>query len=76
MEEPPETPADERDGEPYYIDSDCPECGTILELYDPDSGWNDEWWCPTCEDGIHMDWPDAEFEELRTRVDNFEEMDK
>lgn len=74
MKEPPETPADERDGEPYYISSDCSECDTELELYDPDSGWNDEWWCPNCEDGIHLDVPESVYDELRTRVDDFEEL--
>lgn len=30
---PPRTPADERD-EPFYVDSDCPDCDTELVLYD------------------------------------------
>jgi len=49
------TPADPRPGgEPYYIDSTCPGCGTDLVLYDkqeeedvPDEEiWHDEWTCP------------------------------
>lgn len=55
----PVTPADPRDGEPYYIDSDCPDCGEALVPYGParEDGWHDEWQCPNCDDGIHMDWP-------------------
>lgn len=31
----PLTPADPRpDGEPFYIDADCPNCGATLGLYD------------------------------------------
>lgn len=30
----PQSAADPRDGEPYYIDNDCPDCGTGLVLYD------------------------------------------
>lgn len=65
----PTTPADERNGEPYYIDSFCSECGTKLELFDEESGWNDEWECPNCEDGIRMDWPQAEMDKLTNRMD-------
>lgn len=75
---PPQSPADPRDGEPYYISSACPNCGTALILYDhlpddqqrdsealadpdfedDDSGpWYDEWVCPNCRDGIHLDVP-------------------
>lgn len=55
----PTRPADPRDGEPYYIDSDCPDCGHELVPYGPahDNGWYDEWQCPDCDNGIHMDWP-------------------
>lgn len=60
----PETPADPRDGEPYYIDSTCPECGTVLQQCKDavEDGWYDEWECPNCLDGIHMDWPEGEFD--------------
>lgn len=67
----PEKPSDLRDGEPYYIDSDCPECGTEL-VQDTEAvleGWYDEWLCPECDDGVHMDWPDAEREKLDERVE-------
>lgn len=33
MEKPPQSAADPRDGEPYYIDSEC-DCGEELVLYD------------------------------------------
>lgn len=75
----PEAPGDPRPGgEPYYIYTECPECGTDLVLYDEitdeqkrssaalgqaytepeqDETWHDEWVCPDCLDGVHMDWP-------------------
>lgn len=70
----PESAADPRPGgEPYYIDSECPDCGTELVYYDdvsvkhsedvhsevfPDTAFfYDEFVCPECLDGIHMDWP-------------------
>lgn len=80
-EDKPERPSDPRPGgEPYYIDSVCPDCGAELVLYDSltdaenrssdaladpdckpeqDVVWHDEWVCPDCLDGIHMDWPDS-----------------
>jgi rubredoxin len=33
-DEPPRSPGEPREGEPYYIDSECPECGSELILYD------------------------------------------
>jgi len=57
MDEPPQTPSDERDGEPYYIPNKCAKCGAELELADPDSGWNDEWSCTNGCTGIHLDVP-------------------
>ncbi len=74
----PKSPAEPRDGEPYYIDGECPDCGTALELYDSlsveqieesaelgvpatdsdDGIWHDEWVCPRCLDGIHLDVPE------------------
>lgn len=93
-DEPPRSAADPRDGEPYYIDGECPDCGTDLVLYDEyldvfdsqsesqtsaDSPWesketdgdwwHDEWYCPDCTDGIHMDWPDEKHEEIEERLD-------
>lgn len=64
MSDPPQSPADPRPGgEPYYIDNDCPECGTALVLADDtEPVWHDEWVCPQCDDGILMDWP-AEYRE-------------
>lgn len=75
----PKSAADPRPGgRPYYIDSECPDCGTPLVLYDAigdeakrssdalvdpeyksgsDTIWHDEFVCPSCIDGVHMDWP-------------------
>lgn len=61
----PRSAADPRpNGEPFYIDSDCPDCGTPLVLVDHHDPcrhegpvWNDEWVCAECEDGVHLDWP-------------------
>lgn len=51
---------------PYYLDPDCPECGTPLVLLDvfkkPDASgeeiWHDEFICPVCRDGLYVDWPE------------------
>lgn len=78
MSTPPSSPADPRpNNEPYYIDADCPECGTALVLYDEhhetgssdETVWHDEWVCPSCEDGLHVDWPDGMFARLTERMD-------
>lgn len=70
----PRSAADPRPGgEPYYIDSDCPECGTPLVLYDEDSGWNDEWTCPKCQGGLHMDWPDSQWAHIEQGMKDIEE---
>lgn len=69
MSEKPESPADPRpNDEPYYIDNECEECGSELVLYDEESGWNDEFICPECEDGVYMDWPDSMYEEMKRRA--------
>lgn len=71
MSNEPQSAADPRpNNEPYYIDTDCPDCGTDLVLYDKfrdgDEGeiWHDEWICPECDDGIYLDIPDEVAEEL------------
>jgi len=71
----PECPADPRDGEPYYIDSECPDCGAELVLYDElvdtdGETWHDEWMCPDCQSGIHMDWPQEYKDEILGRVED------
>ena len=72
-DEPPRAPMNRRPGDvPYYIDPDCPECGTALE---PEAeafyrGWYDEFICPTCDDGLHMDWPDEYNQWLLNRVED------
>jgi hypothetical protein len=59
----PRSAADPRpDGQPYYITSTCPDCGTALELHDELAGtdgdvWHDEWTCPECDNGIYLDTP-------------------
>jgi len=80
MTDAPQSAKDPRDGEPYYIDSECPDCGKEIVLYDsltdeqlreneafanPEHRpggekvvWYDEWVCPECLNGVHMDWPD------------------
>lgn len=72
----PQAPCHPRD-EPFYIDTECPDCGTELVLNDKhrptgdgsgarvapevwderETVWYDEWVCPKCENGIHMDHP-------------------
>lgn len=56
----PIRPATERDA-PVFIDDRCDECDTELVLYDEYHGqdvlWYDEWWCPTCDDAIRLDYP-------------------
>lgn len=65
----PTGPGDPRpNGEPYYIESECPECGATLELYDADV-CHDEWWCPVCEDNLRMDWPADHREDIFSRVE-------
>ena len=84
----PQSPAEPRNGEPYYIDSQCPDCGTALKLYDSlstdqlegsealgapatdndDVVWHDEWVCPRCLDGIHLDVPEDVLTELSDRA--------
>jgi ribosomal protein S27AE len=74
VEEPsklPQSAADPRPGgRPAYISAKCPDCGTALVLLDSlenptlsaDELWHDEWTCPTCQDGIFMDWPVGAYE--------------
>lgn len=66
MPKPPGSAADARpDGRPYYIPTTCPTCGMALVLVDllrdpatpPEEVWHDEWMCPRCQDGIHLDVP-------------------
>lgn len=75
-DEPPRSAAAPRpNDEPYYIDSECPDCGTDLVLWnelqgmDEENVWYDEWMCPDCEDGLYMDWPEERHEHLTSRVD-------
>lgn len=36
---------------------------------DQDEPWYDEWVCPTCLDGVHMDWPDEHRNSVLGRVE-------
>src|SRR5688500_13985864 len=63
----PNSAADPRPGgRPAFIDPNCKACGTALVLHDslreqpspPDEVWHDEWECPTCRDGLHLDRPE------------------
>ncbi|MGI6649589.1 MAG: hypothetical protein ACOX5W_11235 [Bacillota bacterium] len=70
---PPESAAVPRLGNiPFYIDPLCPECGAALVLADPLNNpdvneneiWHDEFICPSCRDGIYMDWPESEIKSI------------
>lgn len=66
---------------PKHIPADCKLCNTPLQLLDliknPDCPeediWYDEFGCPICKDGIHLDWPQSEFDELDRRVKEAED---
>ena len=58
----PERPSDRRPSdEPYYISSECRDCGEALQYADEESGWFDEFECPNCDNGIHLDVPGETF---------------
>lgn len=70
MIDPPASAADPRPGNrPYFIAPDCATCGTGLILVDRDQPtsevWHDEWECPRCDDGVHLDWPESALEALK-----------
>lgn len=73
----PRSAADPRPGDrPFYIAPACPACGTALILAGlletpplrPAELWHDEWECPVCRDGIHLDWPEAALHELASEA--------
>jgi len=61
---PPISAADRRPNDrPFYIDECCPGCGGILvyeDIIHGDTRWDDiffdEFACPKCNDGSHLDW--------------------
>lgn len=66
-------------GEPYYIESSCPECGAELVLYaefqDEEYGedeiWYDEWVCPdsTCSvESVFLDVPERFWRKIEART--------
>lgn len=70
MQNPPSSAADPRPANrPYHILPNCPVCGRTLVLLDRDlpdkEAWHDEWECPVCQDGIHLDWPESIFAGLK-----------
>lgn len=77
----PVTAADKRPfGSPFYIDSECPDCGEELVLHDKlndddvseDDIWHDEWACPNDEcgsDSIFLDVPNSYADELASRLE-------
>lgn len=63
LKNPPRSAADPRpNNEPYYIETDCPDCGEELILNDilveSHEIWHDEWICPDCQDGLYLDRPE------------------
>lgn len=47
--------------------------GTEGATHDTDrEPWYDEWWCPDCDEGIHMDWPHSHWDDLTERADSDE----
>jgi hypothetical protein len=75
------TPADPRPGgEPYYIDSVCPGCGTELVLEDKQGSedvseeevWHDAWTCPNKQcsksEYVVLDAPEGFIQQLTDRA--------
>lgn len=62
-------------GTPFYTAKSCPKCDTALQYYDPTGTWFDEFECPTCRDGVYLDWPSAELDTLRRAIYNDELID-
>jgi ribosomal protein S27AE len=64
------------DNKPYYIDSNCPKCGTLLVLADlleephtpNEKIWYDEFICPKCRNGIFLDLPESEIAEIEAAL--------
>lgn len=65
---------------PSYIEANCENCSALLVLYDllyeklndpeentGDSVWYDEWICPSCKDGIYMDWYHKDCKKFKIR---------
>jgi len=68
--EKPTQPADPRpNDEPYYIDEEC-DCGEALVYHEEETDWHDEFECPSCQDGIHLDVPESVKTDLLERAQN------
>ena len=66
----PERPSDPRpNDEPYYVDKHC-DCGEKLVYAEADTDWYDEFHCPACQDGIHLDVPESVKADLLERSQN------
>lgn len=72
----PLSATDPRPGnKPFYINPNCPECGTELVLSNllhnssENEIWYDEFMCPVCKDEIYLDWPEEEFISLKKEIE-------
>lgn len=55
---PPRRPADPRPGGvPAYIPNCCDTCKGPLGVRPNNKGWEDEFICPVCHDGVYLDTP-------------------
>jgi hypothetical protein len=75
---PPLSEEDRRPNDrPFYIDDCCPTCGEIL-IYDDvvrgETNWEsiffDEFACPKCNDGCHMDWTSKDTQDFKDTFDD------
>lgn len=53
--------------QPIHINHHCPNCSTCLIPFD--QKWHDEWICPQCQDGIHMDWTAEDFKQVENLLE-------
>ena len=79
----PQRPADRRPGDvPYFIDAEC-ACGEPLVYFevvdegiDPDAVvFYDEFTCPDCDNGVHLDWPKDHIETVFDDDQTFTNLD-
>ncbi len=75
---PPLTEEDRRPNDrPFYIDPNCPRCGTLLQyddLVNGETDWNtfffDEFQCLKCKKGAISDWLQSEVQDFKKVFDN------
>lgn len=51
---------------PLHINHKCFDCHTTLISFD--EVWHDEWYCPKCQDGIHIDWTIEDFKKMEIHL--------